>query len=184
MQCCIAGVCYSSIACIQQPEKSLLVCEMHFRFLSFRSRTVPDLLQKSMPTFYNLYLAKQSIQRYNLLRQRKQDKHCKMLQLIWMMLLCRCQRFVLSSSLSVLSKALWKVIPFPSNQDGYRDMLKMADNFSTFNQRLRYAHLRPTLPVKSDPRAWWKYAYKVVTQEMKKARYVYLHILLWLPIDI
>jgi hypothetical protein len=54
----------------------------------------------------------------------------------------------------------------------------MADNFSTFNQRLRYAHLRPSLPVKSDPRAWWKYAYKVVTQEMKKARYVYLHILL------
>lgn len=76
---------------------------MHFRFLSFRSRAVPDLLQKSMPTFYNLYLAKQNIQRYNLLRQRKQDKHCKMLQLIWMMLLCRCQRFVLLSSLSVMS---------------------------------------------------------------------------------
>jgi hypothetical protein len=47
----------------------------------------------------------------------------------------------------------------------------MADNFSSFNQRLRYAHLRPSLPVKSDPRAWWKYAYKVVTQEMKKSRY-------------
>lgn len=74
---------------------------------------VPDLLQKSMPTFYNLYQEKQNIQRYNLLRQRKQDKHCKMLQLIWMMLLCRCQRFVLLSSLSVLSKALGKVISFP-----------------------------------------------------------------------
>lgn len=60
---------------------------------------------------------------------------------------------------------------FSSNQDGYRDILKMADNFSSFNQRLRYAHLRPSLPVKSDPRAWWKYAYKVVTQEMKKSRY-------------
>jgi hypothetical protein len=89
-----------------------------------------------------------------------------------------------SCLLSQFCQALWKVIPFPSNQDGYRDMLKMADNFSTFNQRLRYAHLRPSLPVKSDPRAWWKYAYKVVTQEMKKARYVYLHILLWLPIHI
>ncbi|KAK3153327.1 hypothetical protein QOZ80_2BG0170820 [Eleusine coracana subsp. coracana] len=55
------------------------------------------------------------------------------------------------------------------SKDGYRDILKMADNFSSFNQRLRYAHLRPSLPVKSDPRAWWKYAYKVVTQEMKKA---------------
>ncbi|CAD6212089.1 unnamed protein product [Miscanthus lutarioriparius] len=55
------------------------------------------------------------------------------------------------------------------SKDGYRDMLKMADNLSTFNQRLRYAHLRPSLPVKSDPRAWWKYAYKVMTQEMKKA---------------
>jgi len=55
------------------------------------------------------------------------------------------------------------------SKDGYRDMLKLADNFSTFNQRLRYAHLRPSSPLKSDPRAWWKYAYKVVTQEMKKA---------------
>jgi vacuolar protein sorting-associated protein 13A/C len=45
----------------------------------------------------------------------------------------------------------------------------MADNFSSFNQRLRYAHLRPSLPVKSDPRAWWKYSYKVVTQEIKKS---------------
>ncbi|KAF8689392.1 hypothetical protein HU200_041935 [Digitaria exilis] len=56
------------------------------------------------------------------------------------------------------------------SKDGYRDILKMADNFSSFNQRLRYAHLRPSLPVKSDPRAWWKYAYRVVTQEIKKSR--------------
>ncbi|XP_073352999.1 uncharacterized protein [Aegilops tauschii subsp. strangulata] len=55
------------------------------------------------------------------------------------------------------------------SKDGYRDILKMADNFSSFNQRLRYAHYRPSLPVKSDPKAWWKYAYKVVTHEMKKA---------------
>lgn len=48
----------------------------------------------------------------------------------------------------------------------------MADNFSSFNQRLRYAHYRPSLPVKSDPKSWWKYAYKVVTHEMKKARYM------------
>ncbi|PNT67930.1 hypothetical protein BRADI_3g33740v3 [Brachypodium distachyon] len=55
------------------------------------------------------------------------------------------------------------------SRDGYRDILKMADNFSSFNQRLRYAHYRPSLPVKSDPKSWWKYAYKVVTHEMKKA---------------
>ncbi|RLN19158.1 hypothetical protein C2845_PM02G19660 [Panicum miliaceum] len=55
------------------------------------------------------------------------------------------------------------------SKDGYRDILKMADNFSSFNQRLRYAHLRPSSPVKSDPRAWWKYSYKVVTQEIKKS---------------
>lgn len=48
----------------------------------------------------------------------------------------------------------------------------MADNFSSFNQRLRYAHYRPSLPVKSDPKSWWKYAYKVLTHEMKKARYM------------
>lgn len=59
-------------------------------------------------------------------------------------------------------------------KDGYRDILKMADNFSAFNQRLKYAHYRPSVPIKSDPRAWWKYAYKVVIDELKKARYVNL----------
>lgn len=55
-------------------------------------------------------------------------------------------------------------------QDCYRDVLKLADNFDAFNKRLKYAHYRPQLPVKSDPRSWWKYAYKVVTDEMKAAR--------------
>ncbi|KAL5230936.1 hypothetical protein ABZP36_029712 [Zizania latifolia] len=55
------------------------------------------------------------------------------------------------------------------SKDGYRDILKMADNFSSFNQRLKYAHYRPSLPVKSDPRSWWKYTYKVVAHEMKKS---------------
>lgn len=152
----------------------------YFRFLSFRSRAVPNRPWKSTLTFYNLYLAKQNIQKYNLLRQRKQDRHCKMLLLIWMMLLFHYQRFVLLSFL--FQWALCTVITFSSNQDGYRDILKMADNFSSFNQRLRYAHLRPSLPVKSDPRAWWKYAYKVVTHEIKKSRY--LHILLRLPVHV
>lgn len=56
-------------------------------------------------------------------------------------------------------------------QDGYRDMLKLADNFAAFNQRLKYAHYRPTVSVKSDPRSWWKYACNVVTDQIKKARY-------------
>lgn len=46
----------------------------------------------------------------------------------------------------------------------------MAENFASFNQRLRYAHYRPSVSVKSDPISWWKYAYKVVTDETKKAR--------------
>ncbi|XP_065619172.1 uncharacterized protein LOC112023786 [Quercus suber] len=55
------------------------------------------------------------------------------------------------------------------SKDGYRDVLKLADNFAAFNQRLKYAHYRPNVSVKSDPRSWWKYAYKVVTDQMKKA---------------
>ncbi|XP_058084436.1 uncharacterized protein LOC131232245 isoform X2 [Magnolia sinica] len=55
------------------------------------------------------------------------------------------------------------------SKDGYRDILKLADNFSAFNQRLKYAHYRPLVPVKSDPRLWWKYAYKAVSDQMKKA---------------
>lgn len=62
-------------------------------------------------------------------------------------------------------------IPFTNLQSGYRDVLKLADNFSAFNQRLKYAHFRPLVPVKSDPKAWWKYAYRVVSDQIKKARY-------------
>ena len=57
-------------------------------------------------------------------------------------------------------------------QDGYRDILKLADNFTAFNQRLKYAHYRPPVSLKSDPRSWWKYAYKAVSDQMKKARYL------------
>ncbi|KAL9231233.1 hypothetical protein vseg_006486 [Gypsophila vaccaria] len=55
------------------------------------------------------------------------------------------------------------------SKNGYRDMLKLADNFAAFNQRLKYAHYRPRVSVKSDPQAWWKYAYKAVADQMKKA---------------
>lgn len=63
------------------------------------------------------------------------------------------------------------VLLFLYMQDGYRDILKLADNFSAFNQRLKYAHYRPPVSVKSDPRSWWKYAFKAVSDQMKKARY-------------
>ncbi|KAJ4957745.1 hypothetical protein NE237_024856 [Protea cynaroides] len=55
------------------------------------------------------------------------------------------------------------------SKNGYRDILKLADNFASFNERLRYAHYRPLVPVKSDPRSWWKYAYKAVSDQMKAA---------------
>lgn len=50
-------------------------------------------------------------------------------------------------------------------------MLKLADNFAAFNQRLKYAHFRPLVSVKSNPSSWWKYAYRAVSDQLKKARY-------------
>ncbi|CAH9120085.1 unnamed protein product [Cuscuta europaea] len=55
------------------------------------------------------------------------------------------------------------------SKNGYRDILKLAENFSGFNQRLQYAHFRPQFDVKSDPRSWWQYAYKAVSDQTKKA---------------
>ncbi|XP_058190168.1 uncharacterized protein LOC131307586 isoform X5 [Rhododendron vialii] len=55
------------------------------------------------------------------------------------------------------------------SKNGYRDLLKLADNFAAFNRRLKHAHFRPFVSVKSNPRAWWKYAYKAVSEELKKA---------------
>ncbi|XP_062119153.1 intermembrane lipid transfer protein VPS13-like [Humulus lupulus] len=56
------------------------------------------------------------------------------------------------------------------SKDGYKDMLKLADNFSAFNQRLKYAHFRPHVSMKSDPRSWWKYAYRAISKKVKKGR--------------
>lgn len=56
-------------------------------------------------------------------------------------------------------------------------MLKLADNFAAFNQRLKYAHYRPLVPLKSDPRAWWKYAYRAVSDQLKKGGYFNFSIL-------
>ncbi|KAL2987622.1 hypothetical protein AAZX31_11G038900 [Glycine max] len=55
------------------------------------------------------------------------------------------------------------------SKDGYGDIMKLADNFAAFNQRLKYAHYRPLVPVKADSRSWWKYAYKAVSDQIKKA---------------
>ncbi|PIN17888.1 hypothetical protein CDL12_09445 [Handroanthus impetiginosus] len=55
------------------------------------------------------------------------------------------------------------------SKNGYRDLLKLADNFTAFNQRLKYAHYRPRVSVKTDPRSWWKYACRAVSDQMKTA---------------
>ncbi|KAM7253912.1 hypothetical protein ACFE04_031594 [Oxalis oulophora] len=54
------------------------------------------------------------------------------------------------------------------SKNGYTDILKLADNFAAFNQRLKYAHLRPRMSVKADPGAWWKYAYRAASDKLKK----------------
>ncbi|XP_050223282.1 uncharacterized protein LOC126673249 [Mercurialis annua] len=54
------------------------------------------------------------------------------------------------------------------SKNGYRDILKLADNFAAFNQRLKYAHYRPVVSVKANPRLWWKYAFRVVSDHTKK----------------
>ncbi|XP_020216899.1 vacuolar protein sorting-associated protein 13A [Cajanus cajan] len=60
------------------------------------------------------------------------------------------------------------------SKDGYSDIMKLADNFAAFNQRLKYAHYRPLVPVKTDSRSWWKYAYRAVSDQIKKASFLNL----------
>ncbi|EPS74221.1 hypothetical protein M569_00532, partial [Genlisea aurea] len=56
------------------------------------------------------------------------------------------------------------------SRNGYRDLLKLADNFTAFNLRVKYAHYRPHVSVTADPVSWWKYAFNVVTDQIKKTR--------------
>ncbi|XP_047340944.1 uncharacterized protein LOC124944671 [Impatiens glandulifera] len=60
-------------------------------------------------------------------------------------------------------------VTFCLSKSGYRDLLRLADNFAAFNQRFKYAHFRPLVRVKEDPQSWWRYAYRVVSDELKKA---------------
>lgn len=54
------------------------------------------------------------------------------------------------------------------SKNGYRDMLKLADNFAAFNERLKYAHYRPNVPVNINPGSWWKYAFNVVSDRIDR----------------
>ncbi|XP_008465914.2 uncharacterized protein LOC103503494 isoform X1 [Cucumis melo] len=54
------------------------------------------------------------------------------------------------------------------SKNGYRDILKLIDNFAAFNQRLKYAHYRPHVSVKTDPSSWWKYAFNSISDQLKK----------------
>ncbi|XP_057978559.1 uncharacterized protein LOC131164992 isoform X2 [Malania oleifera] len=76
-----------------------------------------------------------------------------------------------SNSQQPLQKAVVNLddVTLSLSKDGYKDILKLADNFAAFNQRLKYAHYRPLVSVKSDPRSWWKYAYRAVSDQIKKA---------------
>lgn len=61
--------------------------------------------------------------------------------------------------------------------------MKLADNFAAFNQRLKYAHYRPSVPVKIDAKSWWQYAYRVVSEQIKIARYLNVNLYLCFFID-
>ena len=56
-------------------------------------------------------------------------------------------------------------------QAQYRDMLKLAENFSSYRKRLQYAGYRPASKIKEDPKLWWKYAYRVTVEQVTKARF-------------
>ncbi|XP_057872719.2 uncharacterized protein LOC131078906 isoform X2 [Cryptomeria japonica] len=55
------------------------------------------------------------------------------------------------------------------SQAEYRDMLKLAENISAFNRRLKYAHYRPLVGVHANAKSWWQYACKVLVEQQKRA---------------
>ncbi|KAK4746515.1 hypothetical protein SAY87_012827 [Trapa incisa] len=52
------------------------------------------------------------------------------------------------------------------SKDGYRDVLKFADNFAVYNQRLKYVHYRPHASIKLSPGSWWKYAFRAISDQI------------------
>ncbi|KAI3702289.1 hypothetical protein L6452_28022 [Arctium lappa] len=52
-----------------------------------------------------------------------------------------------------------------------RDQPLMKAAVSLDDVTIYYAHFRPFVPVKSELRSWWKYAYRVVSDQTKKASF-------------
>ena len=63
-------------------------------------------------------------------------------------------------------------ITFQSNQ--YRDLLNLLSFLRDWEVSLRYVRFRPEVDVKSDPKAWWLFAFRAVRKELRKRSGVHL----------
>lgn len=63
-------------------------------------------------------------------------------------------------------------ITLQSNQ--YRDLLNFLSFLRDWDVSLRYVRFRPETDVKSDPRAWWLFAFRAVRKELRKRSGVHL----------
>jgi vacuolar protein sorting-associated protein 13A/C len=63
-------------------------------------------------------------------------------------------------------------ITLQSNQ--YRDLLNLLSFLRDWNVSLRYVRFRPDVDVKTDPKAWWLFAFRAVRKELRKRSGVHL----------
>lgn len=63
-------------------------------------------------------------------------------------------------------------VTLQSNQ--YRDLLNLLSFLRDWDVSLRYVKYRPNEDVKSNPKAWWLFAFKAVRQELRKRSGVHL----------
>ncbi|KAH7316123.1 hypothetical protein KP509_21G079300 [Ceratopteris richardii] len=70
-----------------------------------------------------------------------------------------------------LQKAVLRLddVTLSCSQAQYSDVLKMGENFSTLKKRMQYSQYRPSDSVMDNPKSWWYYTYKVISEQHKKA---------------
>jgi vacuolar protein sorting-associated protein 13A/C len=68
------------------------------------------------------------------------------------------------------AQLVFENLGFVFDNEQYRDIILVAEEFRKYQQIMQYVRLRPKVPVEKDPKAWFKYAGDVILKQVRDNR--------------
>ena len=68
------------------------------------------------------------------------------------------------------AQLVFEDLGFVFDNEQYRDIILVAEEFRKYQQIMEYVRLRPKVPVEKDPKAWFKYAGDVILKQVRDNR--------------